>query len=346
MSKSILLMTSHHGVGLFRGALSQIGEVLHSWRDRSKMRRELSTSTTYLKGAAFGFAATLIWAGWSAMTRFAVTTSLDALDVAALRFGVAGILLAPVIVQRGLARDRLGWLWLAVMIVGVGAPYVLVAASGLRFAPASDQGALNPGCMPLFVALIAAIVLGESISIARKLGLTLILAGALVIMVWHAIDRSITWNASRTFGDALFLCAAFMTASFTVAMRRASLDPLHAAALVATGSLVFYLPIYVAVAGTRLAAIPLTDLAVQAIFQGVFVTIVSIVLYGRAIVILGASGGAAFGALVPALSALFAIPLLAEWPSETDWLGIILISAGVYLASGGPLPGRKQPPAT
>ena len=304
-----------------------------------------STSTTYLKGAAFGFAAMSIWAGWSAITRLAVTTSLDPLDVAALRFGVGGILLAPVVVRRGLARDCLGWQGLAVIIIGIGAPYVLVAAGGLRFAPASDQGALNPGCMPLFVALIAAIVLGERISIARRLGLALILAGALVIMVWHAIDRSIAWNASRTFGDALFLCAAFMTASFTVVMRRAKLEPLHAAALVSTGSLVMYLPIYLVVAGTRLAAIPLTDFAVQAIFKGVLVTIVSIVLYGRAVVILGASGGAAFGALVPALSALFAIPLLGEWPSEADWLGIVLISAGVYLASGGPLPHSKQLPS-
>ena len=41
---------------------------------------------------------------------------------------------------------------------------------------------------------------------------------------------------------------------------------------------------------------------------------------------------------VPALSALLAIPLLDEWPNETDWVGIVLISAGVYLTSGGPLP--------
>jgi hypothetical protein len=64
----------------------------------------------------------------------------------ALRFGVAGV--APILVQRGLARDRLGWLGLAVIIAGTGAPYALVAAVGLRFAPASDGGALNPGCMP------------------------------------------------------------------------------------------------------------------------------------------------------------------------------------------------------
>ena len=122
-------------------------------------------------------------------------------------------------------------------------------------------------------------------------------------------------------------------------MSRTKLDPLHAAALVATGSLVLYLPIYLALYGTRLARIPLADFAVQAIFQGVVVTVVALVLYGRAVALLGASGGAAFGALVPALSALLAIALLGEWPDETDWAAIVLISGGVYLASGGPLSG-------
>jgi drug/metabolite transporter (DMT)-like permease len=88
----------------------------------------------------------------------------------------------------------------------------------------------------------------------------------------------------------------------------------------------------------RLARIPLADLTVQAVFQGVVVTVISLVLCGRAILILGASGGAAFGAFAPALSALFAIPLLREWPRDTGWVGIGLISAGAYLASGGPLP--------
>jgi len=32
------------------------------------------------------------------------------------------------------------------------------------------------------------------------------------------------------------------------------------------------------------------------------------------------------------------MPLLGDWPSATDWLGIVLLSGGVYLASGGPLP--------
>ena len=294
----------------------------------------LPAGSNYLKGAVFGFAAASIWASWSVITRLAITTSLDAWDIAALRFGVAGLLLSPVLVRRGLARDRLGWLGLAVIIAGVGAPYVLVAAGGLHFAPAYDQGALNPGCMPLFVALIAAIGLGERLSTARKLGLSLILAGAVIIVAWHA--WSAAWSTSRTFGDALFLLAAFLTACFTVIMQQAKLEPLHAVALVSTGSAVIYLPIYLAFYGTRLAQLPLAEITAQAIFQGILVTIVSLLLYGRAVAILGASGGAAFGALVPALSALFAIPLLAEWPNETDWVGIVLNSTGVYLASAGP----------
>jgi drug/metabolite transporter (DMT)-like permease len=167
-----------------------------------------SDSPIYLKGAVFGFAAVSIWASWSAMTRLAVTTNLDAWDIPALRFGVAGLLLSPILLRRGLACDRLGWLGLAGIITGQGAPYVLVAALCLQFAPAADLGALSPGCMPLFVALIAATIVGEKPSTTQKFGLLVILIGALIIIGWHGS----VWNLSRTFGDAAFLMAGFLTA--------------------------------------------------------------------------------------------------------------------------------------
>ena|SRR5262245_4502024 len=132
------------------------------------------------------------------------------------------------------------------------------------------------------------------------------------------------------------------TPNFTVIMSKGKLDPLHAVALVSTGSLLIYLPIYVAMRGTRLALLSPADLAVQAIYQGIIVTIVSLIFYARAIDTLGMSGAAAFGALVPALSGLFAIPLLGEWPNAIDWPGMLLVSIGVYLASGGPVPGKTQ----
>lgn len=291
---------------------------------------------TYARGAAFGITAVSIWAGWMAVTRIGVTTSLDAWDIAALRFGLAGLVLLPVVWRQGLALNALGWPRLLILVSGAGAPYALIAAQGLRFASAADAGALIPGVMPLFVALLAAAFLGERFNARRKLGLVLIFAGIVCI----AGASLLAGGLARSGGHALFLGAAFLWACFTVIMRRARLAPLHATALVAVGSLIGYVPAYLLIAGKHIVDAPIADVALQALYQGLLATVVSLTLFGRAVAILGASSGAAFGALVPAMAALLAIPLLGELPSPTDWIGITGVSLGVYLASGGPLPHR------
>ena len=146
----------------------------------------------------------------------------------------------------------------------------------------------------------------------------------------------------QNLGHALFLCAGLAWAFYTVALRRARLDGLHAAAISAVGSMLLYLPIYYWMPGTAIAYMPWFDIALQAIVQGILTAIISLMLYGRAVSILGASSGAAFAALCPAMTALMAIPVLGEWPQKQDWVAIVLISAGVYIVSGGPLPRRLQ----
>ena len=58
--------------------------------------------------------------------------------------------------------------------------------------------------------------------------------------------------------------------------------------------------------------------------------------------LLGATAGAAFVALTPAMTALIGIPILGEWPTLTEWIAIITISIGVYAVSGGPLPNSRR----
>ena len=82
-----------------------------------------------------------------------------------------------IVIQRGLALDRLGWSGLAGLIVGTGAPYALVVAFGLRFAPAYDGGVLNPGCMPFFVALIASLPRREAFNDTKTRSVTHYSAG-------------------------------------------------------------------------------------------------------------------------------------------------------------------------
>jgi drug/metabolite transporter (DMT)-like permease len=288
----------------------------------------------FLVGAGCGVIAVTIWAGWLVMMRLGVTTTLSASDLIALRFAVAGPLLLPVVIRRGLAIDRLGSAGLIAVVVGAGAPQLLVVGAGLMFAPVAHAGALYQGVVPLAVACLASVVLKERLAAIRKMGLSLVLVGAFMI---GGVGLA-SLGGRQSIGHLLFLAAAGMVAGYTVAIRYARIDGLHAAAIAAVASLMIYLPLYAAFLEDGLFKAPVTDLVVQALYQGILTAAVSLALYGRAVRILGASNAAIFVAFGPIMATLMAIPMIGEWPSPTDWIAIILVATGVYLSSGGPLP--------
>jgi drug/metabolite transporter (DMT)-like permease len=254
----------------------------------------LQTPRPAALGVALALSAVSIWAGWMVFTRAGLLrTQLQPTDIAALRFFVAGGLLVPVVWRQGLALDRLGWRGLAIMVAGAGVPYALVCSQGLLFAPARHAGALIPGTMPLFAALLAAWALREPVSGVRRVGFASIFCGIVTLV---GLDIVLSGHAppGQWIGHLLFLCAAAMWAAFTVTMKRAGIAPLHATAIVAVCSMVVYLPVYLAFSGVELLhrASP-GALAFQALYQGVVSSIVALLFYNKAIAILGASRGAA-----------------------------------------------------
>lgn len=197
----------------------------------------------YLQGAAWGVFAISIWVGWILLTRYGVTTSLSPFDITALRFACAGLLLLPIVIQRGWGLTLIGFRTWFIICFGAGVPYVLIASGGLQFAPAAHAGALIPGTMPLWAALLAMFFLQEKISGIRRLGLLLIPVG-IVIFVGAGLTQ---FESGNWRGHLLFLTAAMCWASFTAAMRVASLKgftALHAAAVVSVVSALWYLPVY------------------------------------------------------------------------------------------------------
>ena len=274
-----------------------------------------------------------IWVGWILLTRYGVTTTLSPYDITALRFACAGLLLAPVVYRRGWGIRQVGIMKWLVIVCCAGVPYVLIASSGLQFAPAAHAGALVPGTMPLWAALLAMLFLKEKIAGARKLGLMLIPVGIVIFVGAGLTDfASGNWR-----GHLLFLTAAMTWASFTVAMRSAGqsgFTPLQAAAVVSVVSAVVYLPVYLLFLPHRIMEAPLGPIITQTIYQGIFVSIISLYAYARSVAILGASLGASFASLVPVLAMLTAIPLLGEWPRASDYIGIAAITFGVFLSSG------------
>jgi threonine/homoserine efflux transporter RhtA len=122
---------------------------------------------------------------------------------------------------------------------------------------------------------------------------------------------------------------------YTVAMRRARLDGLHAAAIAAAVSFLLYLPVRAMMAGATLFKAPWFDVALQAGRRAR-----SLDCDRRAIALWPHGRHSRYDqwrslrGLDPS-NAVLAIPVLLEWPSVTDWIAIALVSLGVYLVSGG-----------
>lgn len=124
----------------------------------------MGTRNSLAAGIAAAFASVAIGAGWQVATRLGTTTSLQPIDLALLRYCIPAILLAPIWWRVRPIPASVDRRVLLAMLAGGGLPFGLLGMAGAQFAPVAHMGALLPGSMPLFVALLAAIVLGERVS--------------------------------------------------------------------------------------------------------------------------------------------------------------------------------------
>jgi len=291
--------------------------------------RPVSQERSALAGWLAALAVVTIWAVWMVATRHAVTHDLPPVAVGLLRFAVPALMLAPVVWRQGLFPKGLRPL-AGLGLLCSGAPFFLVVASGMQFAPAAEIGPLLPGTMPLFVALIGRLVFQESIGRMRLVGFALILVGVVCIGGSGLLQpEGGAWR-----GHLLLLTGACFWGIYTHAYRRSGLSALHAAGLVGVWSVLLLIPVGVPKVASLLAEGLAGTVILQALLQGFLSGVVGIVLYGFAIDRLGPSRAAAVSPLGPVLAALIAIPVLGEFPDTAALIGLVAATAGVLLASG------------
>ena len=259
-----------------RRAADAVPAVLRRRRDRDAARlraarlrgaRRLASRPrpSPLAGAAFGAMAALIWAGFPAITKLSMASNaLDAWDITALRFGVAGLLLLPLFARRRLrqlcARCR--------RCSSPAAPAhrtCCLTAGGLAFAPGGHMGVITPSCMLLCSTLGSRLILKEPLTAAASPARSRSRPGS-SRLGWDGLANhgELTW-----LGDAMFVLGGLFWASYTIGSRVWRVEPLHATAVVGVLSMVLYLPGYAWLAGADLAAAPWREIVIQAVFQGV-----------------------------------------------------------------------------
>ena len=283
-------------------------------------------------GLICGLMAALIWGAWPVISKLGVGGHLDVYDVTALRFGVAGLVLLPILLRRPPRGAE--WGRGLALATGAGAPYILVAIGGLQLAPAGHFGVVAPGTNIVVAILGAWLLLSDRPARQRIAGAAMVLAGILLVG-WSSLTAPHEAGAGpQWLGDLMFMAGGVLWAGYTLAARRWAVEPFRAVALVSVLSAAFYLPPYVALAGLRLLEAPLSEVLVQALFQGVLVAVVALVLHTKAVELLGAARAALFPALVPAAAMLLAVPVLGEIPTTLALLGVVVVVAGMLTSMG------------
>jgi drug/metabolite transporter (DMT)-like permease len=145
-----------------------------------------------LETRAFGLIAAIatvtIWAGFMLITRFAVKSDFTVEELLVLRLLPGAIVMIPWMWKLGVMPPKMAWPRAAMLMVGASAVFPYVVSKGLAFAPASDGGALAPGMLPFWAALAAFALAGEVPGPRRRIGLAMILLGALLVSLWPILQ--------------------------------------------------------------------------------------------------------------------------------------------------------------
>lgn len=210
--------------------------------------------------------------------------------------------------------------------------YAVLCYAGFFYAPAAHASVLMPGSLPLWTALLAALVLRDRITPARALGLACIVVGDLVVggaSLLQAFNGGSVWK-----GDVIFMSAAFCWSVYSVLARKFGLEAVRATIAITAFAFCTYVPLFAlltasGVLPTHLASAPWGEIVFQALFQGVGSVVISGITFVQMVRAFGPVKSTMITALVPGLSALGAVLLLGEPLGWNLLAGLALVTAGI-----------------
>lgn len=283
------------------------------------------------RGMLMALAAAVIWASYMAFARAGLTVGgLEAIDVVAMRFGVAGLMMLPWLLRNnpvGLAGVGIGRS--LVLTAAAGPVFLYLSAGGYSFAPLAHGAVLQPATVTLTGIVFSALLVGDRPSPRRLAGIAVMLVGLACV----AGSGFSSGDARSPIGDVMFVAAGFLWGTFAVFQKRWSLNAMQTTAVVCVMSAVAFMPGYLTTHGPeRLLALPLGTLIVNLVIHGVLSGVVAVIAFARAVEILGPGRVSLFPALVPALAILIGLPVTGESPTPMELAGVVLVMGGLGLA--------------
>lgn len=286
----------------------------------------MSQSRDVSIGLAFGLAAAFAWGAQAVVARSGTVAGYTPLDLAALRYIAAGLVLAPFAWRARQALAAIGLKRLIVVAIAGGAGNALLFSWGLVHAPASHGGTIAPITAAIMGAVLGIPLLREWPTRGRVVAIGVIVLGVALIG-WDGIGGA---HPGAWRGDLILLCAGTTWAAFTLLLRRWGVPALAGNAAVCCLSALMLVPVWLALGMGSVPGQPIGMTLLQMVAQGLIASALATTLYARAGELLGATRTACLTALVPVMAVMLSVIVLAE---PLGWAKL----AGVTLAVGGML---------
>jgi drug/metabolite transporter (DMT)-like permease len=277
-------------------------------------------------GLAFGLAAAFAWGAQAVVARSGTVAGYTPLDLAALRYIAAGLVLAPFAWRARQALAAIGLKRLVVVAIAGGAGNALLFSWGLVHAPASHGGTIAPITAAIMGAVLGIPLLREWPTRGRVVAIGVIVLGVALIG-WDGIGGA---HPGAWRGDLILLCAGTSWAAFTLLLRRWRVPALAGNAAVCCLSALMLVPVWLMLGMGSVPGQPIGMTLLQMVAQGLIASALATTLYARAGELLGATRTACLTALVPVMAVMLSVIVLAE---PLGWAKL----AGVTLAVGGML---------
>ncbi|WP_420583882.1 DMT family transporter [Ruegeria sp.] len=267
----------------------------------------------------------LIWASFALSARATNGSALGFADVGVIRALVPMIVFLPFLPSRIDMIRKAGLPHCATIGIGAGIPFFALAVNGGSLTSAAHVGALIPGIMPVFVALILWRLTGAKPGLRGLSALAGIIAGAVLL----AMDQS---EVSDWRGIGLLLCGSLFWASYSVAAARSGLDPVGCALVISLSScLVMVLLLASGTVTLQFGSYSPKEALPFVLTQGLGAGVVASLTFAFAVTRIGPTTCATIGALTPVLTALLAVPVLHETLPPMTLLAVVVICVGVIL---------------
>ncbi|QFI38213.1 DMT family transporter [Moritella marina ATCC 15381] len=279
--------------------------------------------------AAFG--AVLIWSGFILVSRMGGISELLSYDVIAIRYATCAALVLPFWFFK--FRFKLWQPKFVICSLFGGLGYALFAFQGFETTPGSQSAVLLPGLIPVMIIVLSVIINKQGHPWSKWLGVGIITSGIAVLFLQEFLAQGALF-----IGHLSLTGAAFCWGIFSVLLSRWQVTPWQATASLAMITCSIYMPIYLLFLPTNISLELINaglwrDMLLQSFYQGFMATIVQMLLYVRAVQIIGAANMGTMMAMVPVIAGISALFVFDEPAKLSLVIAMAAVSIGVWFAN-------------